>query len=161
MDPPERIPFPANTENRARLEEWIKEYYSDSAFSQCKRQAMPCTEGPPMRIHTDSNAVPLVVHKPIAVPLHYRAEVKANIDADVKRGVLEKVPPGVPVTWCTRMVITPKKDGRPRHTALTKAGVRETHHTRTPFKVVCSIPQDHPGLCGWISWHSVGRRRQT
>ena len=41
--------------------------------------------------------------------------------------------------------ITPKKDGRPRRTvdlsALTKAGVRETHHTRTPFKVVCSIPQ--------------------
>ena len=145
VDPPERIPFPANTENRARLEEWIKDYYSDSAFSQCKRQTMPCTEGPPMRIHTDPNAVPLVVHKPIAVPLHYRAEVKANIDADVKRGVLEKVPPGVPVTWCTRMVITPKKDGRPRRTvdlsALTRAGVRETHHTRTPFKVVCSIPQ--------------------
>ena len=148
VDPPERIPFPANTGNRAKLEELIKEYYSDSAFSQCKRQTMPCTEGPPMRIHTDPSAVPLAVHKPIAVPLHYRAEVKANIDADVKRGVLEKVPPGVPVTWCTRMVITPKKDGRPRRTvdlsALTKAGVRETHHTRTPFKVVCLIPQ---GMC--------------
>ena len=71
--------------------------------------------------------------------------MKAYIDADVKRGVLQKVPPGVPDTWCTRMVIMPKKDGRPRRTVdlsvLTKAGLRETHHTRSPFKVVCSVPK--------------------
>ena len=42
------------------------------------------------------------------------------------------------------MVITAKKDGSPRRTvdlaALTKAGVRETHHTRSPFNVVRSVP---------------------
>ena len=42
------------------------------------------------------------------------------------------------------MVITAKKDRMPRRTvdlaALTKAGVRETHHTRSPFKVVCTVP---------------------
>ena len=62
--------------------------------------------------------------------------MKAKIYADVKRGVLEKVPPGVPDTWCTRTVITPK-DGKPCQTvdlsALTKAGGMETDHTRTPF----------------------------
>ena len=58
---------------------------------------------------------------------------------------MEKVPPGVPDTWCARMLVTPKKDGRPRVVVdlsqLTKAGIRETHHTRAPFKVVCSIPK--------------------
>ena len=68
-----------------------------------------------------------------------------GIEEDVKRGILEKVLPGVPDTWCTRMVITAKKDGSPRRTvdlaALTKAGVRETHHTRSPFNVVASLSQ--------------------
>ena len=145
VDPPDEIPFSPCEANREKLEDWIKDYYASCAFSTCKRQDMPCTEGPPMKIHTDPDAVPFVVHKPVPVPLHYRAEVKANIDADVKRGVLQKVPPGVPDTWCTRLVITPKKDGRPRRTVdlavLTKAGVRETHHTRSPFKVVCSVPR--------------------
>merc|ERR1712055_903662 len=44
-----------------------------------------------------------------------------------------------------RMIIQPKKDGRPRRTVdlsgLTKAGIRETHHTRSPFRVVCSVPR--------------------
>ena len=44
------------------------------------------------------------------------------------------------------MVIALKKDGRVRRTvdvsALTKAGIRETHHTRSPFKVVCSVPKN-------------------
>ena len=39
-----------------------------------------------------------------------------DIEADVNRGILERVPPGVPDTWCTRMVITHKKDGEPRRT---------------------------------------------
>ena len=90
-----------------------------------------------MEIHTKPGAIPLVVHKPAAVPLHWRSAVKAGIDADVARGVLEKVPPGVADTWCTRMVLRPKKDGRPRRTvdlqALTKAGIRETHDTRSAF----------------------------
>ena len=60
-----------------------------------------------MEIHTKPGAIPLVVHKPAAVPLHWRSAVKAGIDADVARGVLEKVPPGVPDTWCTRMVLRP------------------------------------------------------
>ena len=64
----------------------------------------------------------------------------------MKRGVLKKVESGVKDTWCTKLVITTKKDGKPRITvdlsALTKAGIRETHHTRSPFKVVCSIPKE-------------------
>ena len=31
---------------------------------------------------------------PTKVPLHFRVEVKAGIEADVKKGVLERVPVG-------------------------------------------------------------------
>lgn len=99
-----------------------------------------------MKIHTRADAVPYVVHKPMPVPLHYREEVKALIDENVKKGVMKKIPPGVPDTWCTRLLTPPKKNGRPRlvvdMSQLTKAGIRETHHTRSPFKVVCSVPRN-------------------
>ena len=107
---------------------------------------MPETQGPPMKINTKPDAVPHLVHRPAAVPLHWREKVAKDIEADVRRGILERVPPGVPDTWCTRMVITRKKNGEPRRTVdlakLTKAGIRETHHTRSPFKIVCSVPKD-------------------
>ena len=42
------------------------------------------------------------------------------------------------------MVITPKKDGTPRRTinlsALTRAGIRETHHTRSAAKIARTVP---------------------
>ena len=42
--------------------------------------------------------------------------------------------------------LTPKKDGRPRRcvdlAALSKEGVRETYHTRSLFKVVCTVPKN-------------------
>ena len=146
VDPPESCPIAMTVEHQDEIEKWILEYFGSSAFNVCKRQMMPCTEGPPMKIHTDPEAVPVAIHKPCPVPMHWREQVRKDIEADVKRGVLEKVPPGIADTWCARMVITPKKDGRPRRTvdlsALTKVGVRETHHTRAPFRVVCTVPQN-------------------
>ena len=72
--------------------------------------------------------------------------MNAMLETNVKRGVLKKVESGVKDTWCTKLVITTKKDGKPRITvdlsALTKAGIRETHHSRSPFKMVCSIPKE-------------------
>ena len=146
VDPPDKIPYAATEENREDLEKWIINHFGSSAFNICKRQTMPCTEGPPMKIHTRPDATPVAVHKPVPVPLHYREEVKAGLKADVKRGVLRKVGPGEPTQWCAKMVIQPKKDGRVRRTVdflgLTKTGIRETHHTRSPINVVCSIPRE-------------------
>ena len=143
-DPPKTMPMPATPANKDKLEIWIKEHYAASAFNTCRRQTMPCTTGPKMRIFTQPGAVPVAVHKPAPVPLHWRAAVKSALSADVSRGVLEKVPIGTPTTWQTRMVLQPKKDGKPRRTvdlsALSKSGIRETHHTRSPFKVACSVP---------------------
>jgi hypothetical protein len=82
--------------------------------------------------------------RPTKVPLHFREEVKAGLEADVRKGVLERVPVGEADTWCSRMVIQPKKNGRARRTVdlsgLSKAGRHESHHTRSAAKIVKTVP---------------------
>ena len=84
-------------------------------------------------------------HTPISVPLHWQEDVKAGLDRDVRLGVLEQVPLGEPVTWCHRMVICAKKNGKPRRTIdfqpLNAHAGRETHHTQSPFHQARSVPQ--------------------
>ena len=53
----------------------------------CRGQTMPITQGPPMKIHTDPDAVPHLAHRPVPVPLHWREKVAKDIETDVKRGV--------------------------------------------------------------------------
>ena len=97
----------------------------------------------------------------LSVLLHWMEEVKAEIDRDVRLGVLEQVPMGEPVTWCHRMVICPKKDGKPRRTVdfqpLHKLATRETHHTQSPFIQARSVPQHtkRTVLDAWNGYHSV------
>ena len=55
-------------------------------------------------IHVQENAIPLTIHSPIPLPVHWKEDVKNILDKDVKLGILEKVPVGEPVQWCTRMV---------------------------------------------------------
>ena len=103
-------------------------------------------EGPPVRIQVSDDVVPAVVHTPIAVPLHWQEKIKADLDRDVALGVIEPVPIGEPVTHCTRMVITQKKDGNPHHCVdyqqLNKYTSCETHHTMSPFHQVTLFPPD-------------------
>ena len=60
-------------------------------------------------------------------------------------GILQKVPVGEPTEWCMRMIVVPKKDGKPRRTVdfqpINKLCMRETHHTPSPFDVVSNVPQ--------------------
>ena len=93
---------------------WIEEYLACSVFLGRKRPEMPCIAGPPMKIHTNPNVVPVAVHKLVPVPLHFHDEVYANIAADVKMEVLRKVLPGEPTPWCAMLVITAKKNVKPR-----------------------------------------------
>ena len=64
----------------------------------------------------DESAKPSAVHVPSPVPIHFRKEVKAGLDRDVRLGVLERVPTNMPVTYCSRMVIATKSNGSPRWT---------------------------------------------
>ena len=71
--------------------------------------------GKPLTIHYRP-LQPKAHHILIPVPHHWKAEVKSQIDADVRIGTIERVPQGKPTIWCFRMVVVPKKDGRPRRT---------------------------------------------
>jgi hypothetical protein len=144
VEPPDKLPMPATASNRKVLEEYIKNHFKAWAFNTCKRQHSPITAGPPMKIHTPPDAPRTYCRRPTKVPLHFREEVKPGLESDVKKGVLERVPVGEADTWCSRMVIQPKKNGRARRTVdlsgLSKAGRHESHHTRSAAEIVKTVP---------------------
>ena len=43
------------------------------------------------------NAPPVVIHKPVPVPHHFREEVNSMLEANVNRGVQKKIGPGVKI----------------------------------------------------------------
>ena len=114
-----------------------------------------------MRLMIDPKATPTAYHSPISVPLHWQDDVKAGLDRDVRLGVIEPVPIGEPVTWCHRMVICTKKNGKPRRTidfqALNIHATRETHHTQSPFHQARSVPHGKKKTVfdAWNGYHSV------
>jgi hypothetical protein len=162
---PENLPFPATEENVGRLKQWLLDYYAASTFNVCPHSQLPLMTGPPLALMVDPEAKPVAIHTPIPVPLHWQDEVKAGLDTDVHLGVLEPVPVGEPVTWCHRMVICKKKNGKPRRTVdlqtLNAHCSRETHHTPSPFHQARSVPSGKKKsvLDAWNGYHSVPIRR--
>ena len=159
--PPRRLPFPDTDENRERLQKYLLDFYRSSTFNTCDHQSLPLIEDPPLELMIDPIANPVAYHTPIPVPLHWQQEVKAGLDQDVHLGVLEPVPIGEPVTWCHRMVICAKKNGKPRRTVdfqpLNAQAKRETHHTRSLFHQARSVPHGKKKtvLDAWNGYHSV------
>ena len=47
-EPPEQLPMTSTKSNIPALEAWIRDYFKDSTFNQCKRQQWPTTTGQPM-----------------------------------------------------------------------------------------------------------------
>ena len=140
---PDRIPYTPSRENVPKLKQWLLENFSASAFNRCTHQELPVMSGEPMDILFKEGAIPYAVHTPIKVPIHWEKEVKEGLDQDVRLGIIEKVPPGTPVTWCSRMVTAAKKNGKPRRTTdnqkLKESTLRETHFTPSPFNT-----KEHP-----------------
>ena len=93
--------------------------------------------GPPISIHIDPDTKPIAVHTPASIPIHWQEEVKQQLDADVALGVIEKVEPNTPTTWCHRAIWVRKPDGSPRRVvdfqSLNRHCLRDTHHTVPPF----------------------------
>ena len=158
---PETIPYPPTLENRPKLKEWLVSSFKSSAFNTCTHQPLKCMTGKPMKIEFKEDSEPHKVHTPIEVPHHWKKKVKANLDRDVRLGIIEPVPQGTPTTWCSRMVVASKKSGEPRRTVdlqkLNDATLRETHHTTTPFNIVSVIPRNtyRTTLDAWNGYHSL------
>lgn len=140
---PKGMPFSPSDENIERLEKWLLEAFSNSTFN-VNAYPLPVMLGKPQHIHIQEDAVPYAVHSPIPIPHHWKDAVENIIQRDVKLGILEKVPVGDPVEWCTRMVTVKKKDGTPRITVdfqeLNKQCLRETHPNSYPFHLVSTVP---------------------
>ena len=114
-DRPIQPPFPFTEENIPKLKSWLANAFSTSSFNTSSAP-MAKMSGPPMKIHVNPNAIPVAIHKPISISHHWQAQLKADLERDVKLGILEKVPMGVPTTWQSRMVVVAKKSGKPRST---------------------------------------------
>lgn len=158
---PTTLPFAATDNNRLKLHNFLLNHYRSSTFNTCEHQALPLMRGPPMRLMVEPDAKPVAHHLPVPVPIHWQEEVKAGLDQDVRFGVIEPVPIGEPVTWCHRMVICVKKNGKPRRTVdfqpLSVHATRETHHTPSPFHQARLVPHGTKKsvLHTWNGYYSV------
>ena len=161
-DTPPILPCAPTKENLPQLKQYILDRYAASAFNQCEQQALPMmTDSPPLRLFIDETAKPTAIHSPAPVPRHWAEQVQAGLDRDVRLGVLERVGVNDPVTWCSRMVITPKHDGSARRTIdyqpVNDHCPRQTHHTRSPWQIASSVPpKTVKTVCdAWHGYHSV------
>ena len=163
LPPPllKQLPFPAIEQNRGKLEKFLLDYYAKSTFNTCTHQALPMMHVKPLRLAIDKKAEPVAYHRPITVPIHWRDAIKAGLDEDVRLGVIEPVPVGETVSWCSHMVICPKKNGKLRRTVdfqpLNRHAKRETHHVQSPFLQARSVPRSMRKTIfdAWNGYHSV------
>ena len=118
-------------------------------------------KGPAIKIHVKPGAIPSAVHTPAQIPIHWRDIIKKQLDADVALGVIEKVPPNTPTTWCHRALWVRKPDGSPRRVvdfqSLNQECERDTHHTVPPFQQARAIPPStiRSVTDAWNGYHSV------
>ena len=161
---PKSLPFDPIPENNAKMKQWLLDQYASSTFNTCPHRALPCLSGPPMEIHIDESATPKACNKPAPVPLHWQQRVYEDLLRDEALGVIERVPHGVPVTWCHKMVVTRKHDGTPRRTVdlspLNKFCKRETFPAESPFHLARRVPGKtwKSVTDAWNGYHSVPLR---
>ena len=143
------------------LRKWLIQRYSSTTFNVCEHQPLPMMNCVPLKLHMNPDAKPTAVHRPAMIPIHWQEKVYSDLERDVRLGVLEKVNPNTPVTWCSRMVVTSKADGTPRRTVdlqpQNRESVRQTHHVPTPFKLAEAVPQGTVKTVtdAWNGYHSV------
>ena len=153
--------IPATEDNVPTLKQWLLDYYASSAFNVCEHQPLPMMKCEPLELYVDPAAKPVAIHKPALVPIHWQEKVLRDLERDVQIGVLERVSPNTPVTWCSRMVVTAKADGSPRRTVdlqpQNKHSVRQTHHVQSPFHLADRVPQGTKKTVtdAWNGYHSV------
>ncbi len=159
---PEVPPFELEPGNVARMEQSFLDTYASSSFNICPHQPLPMMLGlPPLRILTNEETEPKVVHRPATVPAHWMAKVREDLERDIALGILERVPQNTPVTWCAHMHVVGKKTGEPRQVVdlrgLNQATIRQTHYTEPPFSQAMGIKPHTWRFTSdaWNGYHSV------
>ena len=141
---PQKLLYPATEANVPKLEQYLKDAFKDTAFN--RSPCFPAMTSPLTHIHLKPDAIPYAQHTPIPVPYNWKDQIKASLDQDIARGIIAPVPMGTPVTWCSPMVITTKKDGTPCRTidlqCLNSQCHCETCTCLSPFQLACQIPQN-------------------
>ena len=139
---PAKLPYPPTTENIPKLEQYIKNIFSVTVFNNLP--PFPALSGPAAKIYLKENAIPAARRTPMPIPHHWKAEVKAGLDRDIKQGIIDPVSIETPVTWCSPMVVASKPDRTPccaiDFQKLNAQCLRETHHTAPPFQLASKIP---------------------
>ena len=156
------LPCSPTEENLPIMKQYLMDRFSSSSFNICEHQALPLLQNsPPLELHTDPTAIPVAVHRPAVVPLHWKQAVYEGLMRDVRLGVIERVPLNTPVTWQSRMHITAKHDGSPRITidyqAVNAVSPRQTHHTHSPWHIAFTIPAGQRKSCfdAFHGYHSL------
>ena len=139
---PKKVPFPPTEQNIPRLKEWLLQHFANISFR--KNREFPPMSGPTAHIYLKEWAVPKARHKPIPVPFHFKELVRQALWEEVKKGIITPVPVGMPTDWCSTMVITAKKNGKPRRTIdyqhLNSQCKQKTHHMESPFQLALQVP---------------------
>ena len=134
------LPYQATVKNIPKLEQFLKTQFASSVFN-CG-PPFPQMNTPPAHIHLKHTAVPHAHHIPVPIPHHWKQQVKASLDADVKKGIISQVPIGTPSYCSSQMIVVPKKDGSPCRTVDLQhlnSVSPETHHCPSPFQLVSQI----------------------
>ena len=163
---PENLPFFPIEENNNKMEQWLLNRFSASTFNSCPHQPLPMMTGPPISIHIDLATKPMAVHAPTLIHIHWNEEVKQQLDADVALGVIKKVEPKTPTTWCHCAIWVRKLDGNPRRVvnfqSLNRHCFCDTHHTVSPFQQAHEISRNT--YCSvtdaWNGYHLVPVREE-
>ena len=159
---PDVISFEPVPEDVDKLHDWIITRYKSSAFNQCTHKPLPMVRTkPPLKLYVDPDTKPVAVHNPAQVPLHFMESVLEGLEKDVRLGVLERVPVNTPSSWCSRMVVCTKKDGKPCRTidfkAVNASSPRQTHVVESPYLQASGIPAHtwRTSLDCWEDYHSL------
>ena len=159
--PPPAPPVPLQENNREQIEKYLLEYYASSTFNNCTHQPLPGMDGEPLRVHINKDMPPTAVNRPSTVSVHWEKQVKAALEADVRLGVIERVPCNTPQLWCAPMHVVAKHNGDPRRvvdfTKLNEACSRQTHIGGTPFDLANKVPAGRlmSTMDCWNGFHSV------
>ena len=130
---PQKTPFPPNRTKHPQAQEV-------ALRNSIQRQCLALQA----HIHLKEGAVPKARHSPIPMPFLLKEPVRQALWEDVIRGIITPVPVGMPTDWCSTMVITAKKNGKPWRTIeyqhLNSQCKWETHHTESLYQLALQVP---------------------